>query len=143
MSSTENSILLTEKKVSDIMKDIRFRIESLFDKYTDDDKKIPSLPPYEELMKSDRKRYELSKSLTDCIDELNSMKLRISIVRRSLDDFRKIQATRSDYSLVTNFKKNLESWDEELSGYRFDLSDLIKNANNKLRVLESVAFYNE
>lgn len=143
MSSTENSILVTEKQVSDIMKDIRSRIETLFNKYTDDNHKIPALPKFEDLMKSDKLRYELSKSLTDCIDELNSIKLRISIVRRSLDDFRKLQATRSDYSLVANFKKNLEAWDEELSGYRFDIGDLIKNANNKLRVLESVAFYNE
>lgn len=141
--STENSILETEQKVSEIIKDVRARIETLYGKYMDDNRQIPSLPPFDQLMKSDRVRYELSKRLTDCIDELNSLKLRISVVRRSLDDFRKLQATRSDYSLVTNFKKNIERWDEELSGYRFDISDLIKNANNKLRVLESVAFYNE
>lgn len=143
MATTSNSILEVEVQVNNIIKDIRQRVQAVFDKYTNGKKELPGLPDFDALMKSNRLHYETSKRLTECIDELNDIKLRVNLVRRSLDDLQGIQATRSDYNFLVNFRKNLEKYDEELSGYRFDISDLIKNANNKLRVLESVSFYDE
>ena len=142
MVKSESSILEVEVQVNNIIKDLRQRINTVFDKYTDDKKQIPVLPEFDLLIKNNRLHYETSKRLTECIDELMDLKLRVNIVRRSLDDLQNTQASsRSDYSFLCNFKANLKKYDEELSGYKFELTDLIKNANNKLRVLESVSFY--
>ena len=144
MAKSESSILEMEVQVNNIIKDLRERINAVFDKYTDAKHEIPKLPDFDVLLKSNKLHYDTSKRLTECIDELIELKLRVNIVRRSLDDLQNIQASsRSDYTFLCNFKNNLKKYDDELSGYKFELADLIKNANNKLRVLESVSFYNE
>lgn len=141
MSQGGNTILEAEVQVSNIMKDLRQRINNLFDKYMED-RDIPKLPDFNILLKNNQLRYDTSKRLTETIDELMVLKLRVNVVRRNLDELQNIQAaTRSDYSFMCNFKNNLKKYDDELSGYKFELADLIRNANNKLRVLESVSFY--
>lgn len=136
-----NSILEAEVTVNNIMKDLRERINKVFDKFIKD-KEIPKLPPFDTLIKDDKVRYETSSNLTELIDELMILKLRVNVVRRNLEELQNIQSqTRSDYSFLCNFKNNLKKYDEELSRYKFDLGDLIRNANNKLRVLESASFY--
>lgn len=142
--AVENSILEMEVQVNNIIKDLRQRVSKIFDKYTEENGKIPKLPDYDELRKSSKMQYEISRRLTDCIDELMDVKIRVNLVRRSLEDIQSIQSTsRSDYTFLNNFKNNLRKYDEELSGYRFEIADLIKNANNKLRVLEAIPFHDE
>jgi hypothetical protein len=140
----ESSILEAEVQVNNIVKDIRSRVDAVYDRYTTDGKSVPKLPDFDTLRKNNRLHYDTSKKLTEFIDELIEVKLRVNVVRRHLEDMQKIQSTsRSDYTFMCNFKDNLKKYDEELSGYRFEIADLIKNANNKLRVLESVSFYDE
>ena len=144
MANSESSILEMEVTVNNIVKDLRNRIQIVFDKYTTDSKKIPKLPDFDDLVKSNRLHYETSRRLTECIDELMDVKLRVNLVRKKLGELQNIQSTsRSEYSFMCNFKNNLANYDEELAGYRFELADLIKNCNNKLRILESVSFYEE
>lgn len=144
MATSESTILEMEVQVNNIIKDIRSRVNSIFDKYTNDKNQIPRLPDFEDMRKSPKLHYETSRRLTDCIDELMDVKIRVNLVRRSIEDIQGIQSTsRSDYTFLSNFKNNLKRYDEELLGYRFEIADLVKNANNKLRVLESVPFYDE
>lgn len=139
--SESNSILEAEVTINNIMKDLRQKINSMFDRFLDG-KEIPKLPAFDVLVKNDRVRYDISSSLTQLIDDIMVLKLRVNIVRRNLDELQNIQSqTRSDYSFLCNFKNNLKKYDEELSGYKFELADLIRNANNKLKILESASFY--
>lgn len=141
---TSNSILEMDAKVSTIMKDLRKRVQFVYDKYTDKDKKIPVLPPYDVIVNSSQERYNLARRLTMLIDELSELKLRVGVVYRSVVGMRNVQVTaKSDYTLISNFKNNLKKYEEELSEYKFEIQDLIKNANNKIRILESAAFYND
>ena len=140
---SSSSIMEMEVEISKVIEDVRERINKVFDMYTDDSKNIPKLPDFDDLIKSNKLHYETSKTLTDCIDELLEVKVRVSVTKRGLQDLMNIQtSSRSDYTLIMNFKNSMKKFDEELDGYRFELIDLIKNANNKLRVLESVSFYN-
>ena len=141
-TDSQDSILEMDAKVSNIMKDIRSRLNSLYDKYLTDDRKLPKLPSYDSMIKDTRVRYNASKTLTELIDELIQMKLRVSLVSKQISSMRNIQITsKGNYTLISNFKNNLKSYDEELSEARYELSDLIKNANNKVRILDSVSFY--
>lgn len=140
--SGQDSILEMDAKVSSVMKDLRNRLNSLYDKYLTDDSKLPKLPNYDEMIRDTKLRYTTSKTLTELLDELIQMKLRVSLVSRSISSMKNIQITsKSDYTLVSNFKSNLKSYDEELTEARYELSDLMKNVNNKIRVLDSVSFY--
>ena len=142
ITSGQDSILEMDAKVSTVMKDLRKRLNNLYDKYLTDESKLPKLPKYEDMIKDTRLRYNTSKTLTELLDELIQMKLRISLVSRSISSMKNIQITSvSDYTLVANFKNNLKSYDEELTEARYELSDLMKNVNNKIRILDSVSFY--
>lgn len=144
MASSGNTVLEMEVQVNGIIKDIRGRINRVFDEYTDDNKQLPKLPDFDTLRKTPRLLYETACHLTDCIDSLLEVKIRVNLVRRSLSEMLSIQATsRSDYTFINNFKNNLKAYDDELSEYWFLLTDLVKNANNKLRILESTFFYGE
>lgn len=144
MPKVDDSILEMDMQITKIMQDLRIRIQQVYDKYTDENKKIPQLPSFDTLVKSNKLRYNTSKVLTESLDELISLKLRVSVVARNLEGMSTVQITsKSEYSVIATLKGNIKKYLEELSEYRFEISDLIKNANNKLRVLESVAFYNE
>jgi hypothetical protein len=144
--TNEASILELEVETNNIMKDLRDRINRMFDRYTNAKHEIPKLPDFDDLLNNNRLHYNTSKNLTDLIDELLDLKLRVNIVKRSFDELSnmKLQAvSRNEYTFLGNFRNNLKKYDEELTSYKFELADLVKNANNKLRVLESVSFYNE
>lgn len=142
--SNEDSILEMDKEINKIIVDVRERVQRVYDKYTDDNREIPKLPDYDLMLKDNRLRYNTSKILTESLDELIRLKLRVSIVERNIASMRNIQITsKSDFTLISTLKGNLKKYENEMQEYKFEISDLIKNANNKLRVMESVSFYNE
>lgn len=141
---SSSSILEMDVQVSNIMKDLRKRVQVVYDKFVGDGRKIPELPRYEIIVNSSKDRYNLARRLTSLIDELSELKLRVGVVHRSILSMMNVQVTaKSDYTLISNFKSNLKKYEEELSEYKFEIQDLIKNANNKIRVLESAAFFND
>lgn len=130
-----------DAQINAIMKDIRKRIDLMYGKFTDDNKEIPELPPYEEIEKNSRRRYELAQELTSLIDELMNLKLRIRIVVKYIREMRKIQITaRSEYALIQSFKDGLQRNEAYLTDTLFDIADLIRNANNKLKVLDNLTW---
>lgn len=137
-SSLENSILSMDTETTKIMKDIRVRIDDMYSKFTDDNKKIPELPKFDEIKGRFKVNYSISKELTDLIDYLLNIKLRVKVALSGIEDMIHIQITsKTDYVLINNFKNNLKRYKDELTGYLFDISDLVKNANNKLKVLQA------
>lgn len=137
-SSIENSILSMDTETTKIMKDIRVRIDEMYSKFTDDAKKIPELPKFEDIKGKFKINYAISKELTDLIDYLLNIKLRVKVALSGIDDMIHIKITsKTDYVLINNFKNNLKRYKDELTGYLFDISDLVKNANNKLKVLQA------
>lgn len=137
-SSIENSILSMDTETTKIMKDIRVRIDEMYSKFTDDNKKIPELPKFDEIKGRFKVNYSISKELTDLIDYLLNIKLRVKVALSGIEDMIHIQITsKTDYVLINNFKNNLKRYKDELTGYLFDISDLVKNANNKLKVLQA------
>lgn len=138
--SDENTLLETQIVLADMMKDLDRRILDVYDKYTDNAHQIPKLPDYKEL-KSGVVRYTISKNLTDSIDELSELKLRVGMLYRNFKGYQDIQPpSKVDYNAVQRFKLTLKSYLDSLEQYRFEISDLIKNANNKLRILESIQY---
>jgi hypothetical protein len=70
------------------------------------------------------------------------MKLRVCLVSRSLEEYKNFQPTsKADYNVAVSFRDGIKSYLDELTQYKFDLADLLKNANNKLRVLDSYQFF--
>lgn len=141
-NNNEQTILEFEVQVSNIMKDLRERVKSLYDVYTTDTKlEKYKLPPYDLLLKDIKLRYKTSSLLIESLDNINNVKLRITIVLRNLNDMRTVQINSvSNYTLVGNFRNNLKKYCEELNDYRFDLMDLQKNTNNKIRLLDSMSY---
>jgi len=78
----ESTLLEVQMEVGNLMQDLSSRIDNVYDKYTIAGD-IPKLPPFEKL-RDDKTRYECSRVLTDCVDELNEMKLRVSLLSREL-----------------------------------------------------------
>ena len=141
-NNNEQTILEFEVQVSNIMNDLRERVKSLYDVYTTDTKlEKYKLPPYDLLLKDIKLRYKTSSLLIESLDNINNVKLRITIVLRNLNDMRTVQINSvSNYTLVGNFRNNLKKYCEELNDYRFDLMDLQKNTNNKIRLLDSMSY---
>ena len=141
-NNNEQTILEFEVQVSNIMKDLRERVKSLYDVYTTDTKlEKYKLQPYDLLLKDIKLRYKTSSLLIESLDNINNVKLRITIVLRNLNDMRTVQINSvSNYTLVGNFRNNLKKYCEELNDYRFDLMDLQKNTNNKIRLLDSMSY---
>lgn len=141
----EESLLNLEKKLKDIVDDVRKRVNIVYSRYTDDTgtkKGAVPLPAYEEISKSPKLRYDTSKKLAEELDELIKLKLRVGVVERNLLEMKNLQITgKSDYALIANIKSNIKRWTDEMSDYRFEVSDMVRNANNKIRVLESASFY--
>jgi len=140
--NSEQTILDFEVQIDSIMKDLRERVKSLYDVYTTDTKlEKYKLPPYELLLKDVKLRYKTSSLLIESLDNINNVKLRITIVSKNLNDMRTVQITSvSNYTLVGNFRNNLKKYCEELNDYRYDLMDLQKNTNNKIRLLDSMSY---
>lgn len=140
--NSEQTILDFEVQINSIMKDLRERVKSLYDVYTTDSKiEKYKLPPYELLLKDVKLRYKTSSLLIESLDNINNVKLRITIVSKNLNDMRTVQITSvSNYTLVGNFRNNLKKYCEELNDYRYDLMDLQKNTNNKIRLLDSMSY---
>lgn len=140
----DRSILDMEVTIQNVMKDLRNRINDTYDTYLIENKKVIKLPSYSDLSKNIELRYNISVQLTDAMDELNELRLRVSIVNRYIEDIRNIQATnKNEYVLMANFRTNLKKYSDELTSYKFELSDLAKNVNNKLRIIDNMNWNND
>lgn len=140
----DRSILDMEVTIQNVMKDLRSRINDTYDTYLIENKKVIKLPSYSDLSKNIELRYNISVQLTDAMDELNELRLRVSIVSRYIEDIRNIQATnKNEYVLMANFRTNLKKYSDELTSYKFELSDLAKNVNNKLRIIDNMNWNND
>lgn len=143
MTNKTNSYLESEIIVNKIMEDLRGRVNVVFEKYSDSNNTV-KLPDYDKLVRNQRLCYSLSRKYTNCIDELLEVRVRVSLVQRSINDMLNINATRKeDYSFVQNFKASMKDNLEELTDYKFVINDLVKNFNNKLKVLDTIPFMNE
>ncbi len=141
MSDVSNSLLEVNIELSNIMKDLRDRVTRVYDKYTNQNS-ILKLPDKLDALKSSELRYTLAKELTNSIDELNEMKLRVGLVYRSLDEYKNYQPkSKADYNVAVSFREGIKAYLDELVQYKFELADLVKNANNKLRVIDSYQFF--
>ena len=137
----ESGILEVEVEINNIIKDLRSRIKNVYDKYTDDNNQIPKLPDYDVISKDRKLWYNLCKTLTECIDELLDIKVRITVVRNSINEIGNMSApSRAEYAFMVNLRNNIKRYDEELTENKFDIMDLIKNANSKLRILDSLSW---
>nr|DAQ48181.1 MAG TPA: hypothetical protein [Bacteriophage sp.] len=136
-----SSILEMEVEIKKVVDDLRGRIFAVYDKYQINSGKVIELPSYDELVKSRKLQYNIERDLTTAIDEMLDLKLRISVVTRNLNSIKSIQvSSRTEYNLVTTFKRFVEESLEELDTYKFEITEIIKNLNNKIRIITSVQF---
>lgn len=136
-----SSILEMEAEIKKVVDDLRGRIFAVYDKYQINSGKVIELPSYDELVKSRKLQYNIERDLTTAIDEMLDLKLRISVVTRNLNSIKSIQvSSRTEYNLVTTFKRFVEESLEELDTYKFEITEIIKNLNNKIRIITSVQF---
>lgn len=139
--SEEQTLLQIEMTLKSLMDDFHQRLTKIYDKYMDSSKQIPKLPPYEDL-KDDRLRYKLSVILTNSIDELLEMKVRAGTLSREMSKYQEFQPTsKADYLIGQKFRATVEEYVKELDQITFELSDLVRNANNKIKILDSTQYY--
>lgn len=138
------SILEMEAELDKVVNDLQRRIFDVYDTYLVENGKIIDLPTYESLINNYKLQYEVSEKLIHTIDVLNDLKLRINIVNRNLSDIKNLQiTTKSDYQLIANFKNKVSRWYDSFNEHKFQISDLIKNANSKLSTISAVRFVND
>lgn len=138
------SILEMEAELDKVVNDLQKRIFEVYDTYLVENGKVIDLPTYESLINNYKLQYEVSEKLIHTIDVLNDLKLRINIVNRNLSDIKNLQiTTKSDYQLITNFKNKVSRWYDSFNEHKFQISDLIKNANSKLSTISAVRFIND
>lgn len=138
------SILEMEAELDKVVNDLQKRIFEVYDTYLVENGKIIDLPTYESLINNYKLQYEVSEKLIHTIDVLNDLKLRINIVNRNLSDIKNLQiTTKSDYQLIANFKNKVSRWYDSFNEHKFQISDLIKNANSKLSTISAVRFAND
>lgn len=138
------SILEMEAELDKVVNDLQKRIFEVYDTYLVENGKIIDLPTYESLINNYKLQYEVSEKLIHTIDVLNDLKLRINIVNRNLSDIKNLQiTTKSDYQLIANFKNKVSRWYDSFNEHKFQISDLIKNANSKLSTISVVRFVND
>lgn len=138
------SILEMEEELDKVVNDLQKRIFDVYDTYLVENGKIIDLPTYESLINNYKLQYEVSEKLIHTIDVLNDLKLRINIVNRNLSDIKNLQiTTKSDYQLIANFKNKVSRWYDSFNEHKFQISDLIKNANSKLSTISAVRFVND
>lgn len=141
---TVMSILEMEAELDKVVNDLQKRIFEVYDTYLVENGKIIDLPTYESLINNYKLQYEVSEKLIHTIDVLNDLKLRINIVNRNLSDIKNLQiTTKSDYQLIANFKNKVSRWYDSFNEHKFQISDLIKNANSKLSTISAVRFIND
>jgi hypothetical protein len=133
-----------EAELDKVVNDLQKRIFDVYDTYLVENGKIIDLPTYESLINNYKLQYEVSEKLIHTIDVLNDLKLRINIVNRNLSDIKNLQiTTKSDYQLIANFKNKVSRWYDSFNEHKFQISDLIKNANSKLSTISAVRFVND
>lgn len=133
-----------EAELDKVVNDLQKRIFEVYDTYLVENGKIIDLPTYESLINNYKLQYEVSEKLIHTIDVLNDLKLRINIVNRNLSDIKNLQiTTKSDYQLIANFKNKVSRWYDSFNEHKFQISDLIKNANSKLSTISAVRFVND
>jgi len=138
------SIMEMEAELDKVVNDLQKRIFDVYDTYLVENGKIIDLPTYESLINNYKLQYEVSEKLIHTIDVLNDLKLRINIVNRNLSDIKNLQiTTKSDYQLIANFKNKVSRWYDSFNEHKFQISDLIKNANSKLSTISAVRFVND
>ena len=141
---TVMSILEMEAELDKVVNDLQKRIFDVYDTYLVENGKIIDLPTYESLINNYKLQYEVSEKLIHTIDVLNDLKLRINIVNRNLSDIKNLQiTTKPDYQLIANFKNKVSRWYDSFNEHKFQISDLIKNANSKLSTISAVRFVND
>lgn len=141
---TVMSVLEMEAELDKVVNDLQKRIFDVYDTYLVENGKIIDLPTYESLINNYKLQYEVSEKLIHTIDVLNDLKLRINIVNRNLSDIKNLQiTTKSDYQLIANFKNKVSRWYDSFNEHKFQISDLIKNANSKLSTISAVRFVND
>ena len=73
----------------------------------------------------------------------SKMKIRISLLQRNFVKYQDFQpASSTEYVVVSNFRQSLKNYVSILEQYRFDVTDLIRNANNKIKAIEAAQYYN-
>lgn len=138
------SILEMEAELDKVVNDLQKRIFDVYDTYLVENGKIIDLPTYESLINNYKLQYEVSEKLIHTIDVLNDLKLRINIVNKNLSEIKNLQiTTKSDYQLIANFKNKVSRWYDSFNEHKFQISDLIKNANSKLSTISAVRFIND
>ena len=138
------SILEMEAELDKVVNDLQKRIFEVYDTYLVENGKIIDLPTYESLINNYKLQYEVSEKLIHNIDVLNDLKLRINIVNRNLSDIKNLQiTTKSDYQLIANFKNKVSRWYDSFNEHKFQISDLIKNANSKFSTISAVRLVND
>lgn len=137
------NIFEIEENILLIMQDIRNKLGDFYDKDFNKSREI-SLPDFDDIVKNKKLLYDTTRYLIEYVEDIISLKVKINIVYRYIMEIKNIKvSTQKDYTMITNFKKTLKSYEEELTNYKIELTEIIKNVNSKIRLLESVNFISE
>lgn len=137
------NIFEIEENILLIMQDIRNKLGDFYDKDFNKSREI-SLPDFDDIVKNKKLLYDTTRYLIEYVEDIINLKVKINIVYRYIMEIKNIKvSTQKDYTMITNFKKTLKSYEEELTNYKIELTEIIKNTNSKIRLLESVNFISE
>ena len=137
------NIFEIEENILPIMQDIRNKLGDFYDKDFNKSREV-SLPDFDDIVKNKKLLYDTTRYLIEYVEDIINLKVKINIVYRYIMEIKNIKvSTQKDYTMITNFKKTLKLYEEELTNYKIELTEIIKNVNSKIRLLESVNFISE
>lgn len=138
-SGDKNNIYMMQLKLNEVIKDINLKVKAVLDKYKDG---IPKLPDYNEIKKVN-KFYDVYNKHLNIQDEIIDIMVRLDLVLNQLDEILETKLTRdisNDFSELMSFRNHIERSMNRLKSYRYDLIEIKRNNNDRIKLLQGLLF---
>jgi len=132
------SLFELQTKVENILKDVEKKSKQVLDKYKDN---LPAIPPDYNKAKDPRISYASYYKITEAIDEMISVEIRITLVINQLEGIvsgRFPRELSNEPKLVKNFVDKMRGEIKILQSYRDQLEGVMWTLKDKIKVLQGL-----
>ena len=136
---------MLQMDLTKVVKECYNKIEEIFSKYGSNVGDIPKLPPYDSLKKNPELFYKYTEMYMNIGDEIICASISANLVLQSLQNIKATKLTpelTNNFTLMSRFREMLEEYIATLTTYRFDLGDLKRQVQDRVRLLQSISYNN-
>lgn len=135
------SLMETEVILNSIVEDLEARTKKIYDRVLlTGERKLPKLPKYSELCRSNQLFYKVYSEYLEYYDEIVDLRIRVSSITRQLKECLIKDSRGYNTSLAKSFNNGLNSKIEALEGRKFELIDVGKMISGRIDLLKSISY---